>query len=91
MCGEAANIRRQHVHLYDNFFTLDLPQSKTDPLGQGEHIYIVKTVNKLCPLTWIVWYLVTAEVADDSHMLIFRAVFVFVLYDLLEYNLHIVW
>ena len=72
---ETANIRRNHLHLFYDHLSLDIPRSKTDASCRGQHLKIIGTSADLCCLTWLTRYLMLSGIPDGSQELIFRSVF----------------
>ena len=70
---EAAHIRRSDLHLFFDSMTIVIPRSKTDPMEEGNYVYISRSSTSLCALTWLARYLVAAGISNNSNDYIFRA------------------
>ena len=68
---EAANVKRNHLHIMHDYMILDIPRSKTDPMCHGDQVYIVRSST----LTWLVRYLKAAGIKNEDDCYIFRGVF----------------
>jgi integrase len=70
--AELANLRRDHVFIYDNHVKLFLESSKTDVYREGRDALISKTNTPTCPVNMLLRYFYLAEIPADSTDYIFR-------------------
>ena len=72
---EASRIRRSDISLHEDFLSVKITKSKTDQMCRGENILIARSSTDLCTLTWMVKYLIKADIQNADHKYIFRGVY----------------
>lgn len=70
--SELANLKRNHIYLYDTYVKLFLETSKTDVYREGREVLISKTNNSTCPVNMLKRYLLMANIEPKSNDFIFR-------------------
>ena len=72
---EIRSLRAKDIVFHDDYFTLQLPKSKTEQYRKGDSILIAKGKTTACPYLTLQKYFRLAGIVADSEEYIFRPVF----------------
>ena len=73
--SELLNLQVKHIHFVEGGMKLEITNSKTDQLHEGNTIYISATGTNYCPVQWLVRYLKAAKTQENPDAFIICRLF----------------